>query len=57
MEPNSYFLIALLLVLAIAALVALAWYRHLVIRIAVGLLAVLLSATVGIAIVNDYYGY
>src|SRR5262245_31885662 len=33
------------------------WYRYLAIRIVSGALAVTLSIVVGIALVNDYYGY
>ena len=57
MEPNSTVLVVLLLVLAGVLLWVMVRYRLLVLRIAAGLGVVLLSATAGMAVVNDYYGY
>ena len=57
MEPNSVTLVVVLLALAAAALVAVVRARPLVLKLLGGLVAVLLSATAGMAVVNDYYGY
>lgn len=57
MEPNSIWLVALLLCAAGALIYVVARYRPLAAKIAGGLMAVVLSTAAGIAIVNDYYGY
>jgi enterochelin esterase-like enzyme len=57
MEPNSIVLVVLLFGAAALALVALVRYRLLVVRVVAGTVAIALSATAGIAVVNDYYGY
>ena len=57
MEPNSPALLVLLLLGTGGLLFALAYYRHLAVRIACGVLATTLAVGAGIFIVNDYYGY
>ena len=57
MEPDSRLLVVALLVLAMAAVVGVMKLRLLAVRLVSGLLAIVLSATAGIAIVNDYYAY
>lgn len=57
LEPDSTFLVVLLL-LASGALVWVAIrFRHLAVKIGTGVLAVALAVMSGIAMVNDYYGY
>ncbi len=57
MEPNSVTLVVVLLALAVAALVGVVRLRPIALKVAGGLVAVLMSVTAGVAIVNDYYGY
>jgi enterochelin esterase-like enzyme len=57
MEPNSPFLLVLLLLGAGGLLYALVRYRHLAIRIGAGTLALALAMCAGILVVNNYYGY
>lgn len=57
MEPNSKWLVVLLVLAAIGCLVAAIRLRHLAVKIVGGLLVILTSATAGMAVVNDYYGY
>ncbi len=57
MEPNSTLLLALTLLAAVAALAGVILLRQLGTKIGCGLLAMLLSVTAGMAVVNDYYGY
>jgi enterochelin esterase-like enzyme len=56
-EPNSPLLLVALLIGIVGLLVALAYYRHLAVRIACGTLATALAVTAGVFVVNDYYGY
>ena len=57
MQPDSTFLVILLLLLAGGALFAAIRYRHLAVRISTGVLALLLAVLSGVAMVNVYYGY
>ena len=57
MEPNSWLLVALLLIAAAAGIVAAVRIRVVVVQVLAGLLAIVLAAGSGIAIVNDYYAY
>lgn len=57
MEPDSTVLVVLLLLLAAGSIVAAIRYRPLAVKIATGVLAMLLSAVSGILVVNIYYGY
>ncbi|MBN9618535.1 MAG: hypothetical protein J0H43_02205 [Actinobacteria bacterium] len=57
MEPNSNFLLVLLLLAAGGLIFAAIKFRLVLVKIASGLLAMVLSMTAGMAIVNDYYGY
>lgn len=57
MEPDSFVLVVLLAVAAVGMLWVLGRYRHLLVRGVAGLLALLLAAAGGVAVVNDYYGY
>ncbi len=57
MEPNSITLLVTLLLGAASLLVLTVRGRALVFKILTGVLAMALSLTAGIALVNDYYGY
>ncbi|WP_375486162.1 alpha/beta hydrolase [uncultured Jatrophihabitans sp.] len=57
MEPDSRILVVMLFVLAVAAIVGVMRLRLLAVRLVSGLLAIVLSAAAGIAVVNDYYAY
>jgi enterochelin esterase-like enzyme len=57
MEPNSIFLLVLLLLATGGLLYLLVRYRHLAIRISSGVAAVVLAMASGMLLVNDYYGY
>ncbi|MFN2560604.1 MAG: alpha/beta hydrolase [Jatrophihabitans sp.] len=57
MEPDSTVLVVLLLLLAGGSIAAAIRYRPLAVKIAAGVLAVVLSAVSGILVVNIYYGY
>lgn len=57
MEPDSVFLVIVLIVLAGGALFAALRYRHLAVRIPSALLTLVLAVVSGVAMVNVYYGY
>ena len=57
MEPDSTFLVVLLVLLAGGSIAAAIRFRPLAVKIGTGVLAVLLSAVSGILVVNIYYGY
>ncbi len=57
MEPDSSFLVALVLVFAAGGVVAAVRFRPLAIKIGAGVLALVLALVSGVALVNVYYGY
>ncbi|WP_375500412.1 alpha/beta hydrolase [uncultured Jatrophihabitans sp.] len=57
MEPNSVFLVIALLAVAAAAIAAAVRLRPVAVKVVAGVLAMVLSAGAGIAVVNDYYAY
>src|ERR1700712_242990 len=57
MEPDSTLLVAFLLLLAAASVFAAIRYQHLAIRIAGGVVGLLLALISGVTMVNVYYGY
>lgn len=57
MEPTSGLLLAVLALGALAAMAVAVLRRHLVLKAVSGIVALALAATLGIAGVNDYYGY
>ena len=57
MQPDSTLLVVLLLLLAGGAGYAAVHYRHLVVKIGSGVLALLFAMVSGVAVVNVYYGY
>ena len=57
MEPNSISFMVTLFLVAAALLALLLRTRMLLVRLAAGLLSLVLAATGGMAVVNDYYGY
>jgi enterochelin esterase-like enzyme len=56
-EPNSILLVVLVFLAAAGLLVVLVWRRHIVIKVAAGVVALALATFGGMALVNDYYGY
>ena len=57
MEPDSTVLLVLLFLAGAGAVAGAIVLRHLAVKIAGGVLALVLAATGGMAVVNDYYGY
>ncbi|MBN9619806.1 MAG: hypothetical protein J0H43_08750 [Actinobacteria bacterium] len=57
MEPDSTFLVILLIVFAVGALYMMIRFGHVAIKIASGTLALALALVSGVALVNVYYGY
>lgn len=55
--PDSTLLLIIVLAIAVAALAGVVVQRRLVTKIGCSVLAMLMSVTAGIVIVNDYYGY
>ena len=57
MQPDSVFLVILLLVLAGAGVFGVIRFGHLAVKIVSGVLALLLALVAGVTLVNVYYGY
>jgi enterochelin esterase-like enzyme len=57
MEPDSIALVVVLLAAAAGGIAAAVLLRPVVVKVVAGALALVLAATGGMAVVNDYYGY
>ena len=57
MQPNSKILLVALFLAAAGNLYLIVRYSNVYARIGAGVLAIVLAATGGMAVVNDYYGY